>query len=110
MTEAELQRSILDLAALYGWLVYHARPGMMRSGKWATPLMGNPGYPDLTLATPGRTIYAELKGYDARGRLGQLTPEQWEWLYVLQHGPCEAYLWAPDDMDEIIETLKETHA
>lgn len=99
-SEAALQRAVIEVATLHGFLSYHTHDSRRSQA----------GEPDLHLvkmAVPSRDIHIELKGYDARGRLGQLTPEQWERLYWLQHGPSEAYLWTPEDWldDTILEIL-----
>ena len=102
-TEAALQRAIIELAMFDSWLVYHTHDSRRSQA----------GELDLHLvktSVPTRDIHAELKGYDAKGHLGQLTPEQWEWLYWLQQGPSEAYLWTPEDwMDgTILRILRGT--
>ncbi len=60
------------------------------------------GYPDLTLAKPGRLIFAELKA-----RTGKLTHEQEVWLDILRHSVpgVEAYCWRPSDFNNIVQIL-----
>lgn len=99
-TEADFQSWVADTAMLMGWMIYHARPGQDRRGKWVTPLMGQPGFPDLVLARGRRLIFAELKSED-----GDVTIEQSSWLAVLDAGPAEAYLWRPSDRRKIMEIL-----
>ena len=84
LTEAQLQRGILDAAALYGYRVWHN-----------TYAIGSDrGWPDLVLvrvatrARPGRLIFAELKG--PRGRV---RPDQAVWLQTLREAGQEVYLW-----------------
>ena len=103
MTEAELQNAIIQLAKMSGWLVTHFRPGIMRSGRWATPLQGDPGYPDLTMTRKGRLIFAELKSAK-----GKVSPEQEQWLSALSECTVEVYTWRPEDWlsNRIIEILK----
>jgi hypothetical protein len=73
----------------------------MRSGKWATPLQGDSGLPDLILCRPPRLVFAELKS--ARGRV---SPQQQAWLNALsQCAGVEVYLWRPDDWQTIVHTL-----
>lgn len=105
MSEAQLQGFVLNAARDMGWLVYHARPGMMRSGRWSSPTQGHVGWPDLAMVHPvqHRFLIAELKG--PRGRL---EPEQHEWLSALQGCPgVEAYLWDPESWQsgEILRVL-----
>ena len=70
ISEADFTRQLIDLAHLTGWRVAHFRPAQTARG-WRTPMSGDIGYPDLTLAKGGRLIVAELK---AEG--GSATPEQ----------------------------------
>jgi hypothetical protein len=52
VTEADLQATILDAARLLGWRACHFRPARTTRG-WRTPVEGDPGFPDLTLAKAG---------------------------------------------------------
>lgn len=99
-SEREFQTLVLDIAAMNKWKVTHFRPGMNRRGEWATPLQGDPGWPDLVLVKPPRAIFAELKS--ARGKL---SPEQVEWLEALRGCGLDVRVWFPSDLDEIESTL-----
>ena len=107
MNEAQLQRTVLELSTLYGWRSIHLAPAQVR-GRWMTAMVGQgAGWPDYFGIRDTRAVVAELKGYNAKGHLGQLEAEQWEWLYTLQQVPgIEAYLWTPDDVDGIAEILR----
>ena len=78
MTESQLQDNILDAAKQCGWLCYHTRAAMNKRGVWSSPMQGNPGYPDLTLARNGIAFFFELKS-----EKGKLTVEQQEWYHAL---------------------------
>lgn len=83
----------MELARLLGWRRAHFRPAQLRSGKWATHMSGETGWPDLVLARPGRLVIAELKrsGKDP-------TPEQEAWLDVLRTVPgVTVAVWRPED-------------
>jgi hypothetical protein len=106
VSEAAWQRTVLEAAQLYGWLVHHARPAMNRSGRWSTPIQGDAGFPDLVLAQlppedhPGRLIFAELK------RDGQrLAPAQRVWRDAILAAGHEWYLWRPADWREVEAVL-----
>jgi len=107
MTEAQLQRTVLEISTLSGWRSLHLATAQVR-GRWMTAMVGQGrGWPDYFGVRDTRAVVAELKGYDSKGRLGQLEAEQWEWLYALQQVPgIEAYLWTPDDVDEIAAILR----
>jgi hypothetical protein len=100
--EAEFQRQVIDLAHLYGWRAFHARPGRTSSGGWATHVAADgKGFPDLTLVRD-RVVFVELKSAN-----GQLTAEQDEWIRALEHGDAEVYVWRPNQFDELHAILKE---
>ena len=105
MSEAELQRAIIEMAKLLGWRIMHTRPARMLDGRWRTPLEGHEGYPDLTLLRPPRLLLVELKS-----KKGTLTQEQALWLNSFRAcGPMiETYEWRPHNWEcgEIEEILR----
>lgn len=89
MTEAQLQRAVLELA---GWLrlrAYHTHDSR-RSQR---------GFPDIVCVGPHGLIWAELKSAS-----GTLTDDQWSWQYALLTAGQRAYVWRPCDWPEPIET------
>jgi hypothetical protein len=96
VTEDEWKSWVLDVARWHHWLVSHFRPARTERG-WRTPLEGNAGYPDVTLARGGVVLIRELKS--DRGRLA---PEQQAWLEAL--GPLGG-VWRPRDRDLVLATL-----
>ena len=120
ITEAQFQRTVMDIARTYGWRIYHARPAMMRSGQWATATDGDVGWPDLAMARKGRLILAELKS-----QKGRVKPEQQAWISALLGwsspdgtgdtltgdakllcGAFAIYLWRPSDLEDIKRVLR----
>ncbi len=91
-SEAEFQQAVINLAKVHGWRVRHTRPALTRSGRWATPLQGHPGFVDLVLAKEGRVWFLELKS--AKGRV-DAEQKAWhealppEWTMVLRPGDWE---------------------
>jgi hypothetical protein len=75
MTEADLQRAIIRVAHLHGWLVHHDRPTTGRDGRTRTSIEGDAGFPDLVLARDGVVLIVECKS--AHGRY---EPGQRDWL------------------------------
>jgi hypothetical protein len=75
MSEKELLQSVIELAHLYGWLVFHQLPATNRAGKWASFTQGDTGFSDLVLAKGGRVIFAELKSEAGTLSLAQLRVE-----------------------------------
>lgn len=97
MTEDEWTRWVIEAAKWRGWMVTHFRPAKLQSGRWATPLSGHKGFPDLALAKGGRVLLRELKT-----DRGVLSPEQKVWLAALgEHGG----VWRPRDRDKVLAEL-----
>ena len=108
MTEAQFQRSVIELAQLNGWKVAHFRPAQNGRGNWRTPVAADgAGFPDLVLVRD-RVIFAELK--TDRGRV---RPEQQAWLDALTEarvkaqtsGVLDVVIWRPKDWPDILATL-----
>lgn len=100
VTEAQFQATVVDLAQVTGWMVAHFRPARTNNG-WRTPVAGDgKGFPDLVLVRD-RVIFAELKS--DRGRLSD---DQTAWIGALNTAGAEAYVWRPDDFDQIAATLR----
>jgi hypothetical protein len=94
VTEASFQSQVLAIAKLAGWKVQHTRTVQIRPGKWATPLQGHAGFPDLVLCHPDRgLIFAELKT-----NTGRVAPHQKAWLDELEQTGAEVYVWRPRDL------------
>ena len=102
MTEADLQKAVIDVAHLFGWLVAHFRTAQTPRGNYVTPVQGDgKGYPDLTLVKGERLIFAELKSDK-----GRLSPEQVKWQTALSWTPAEVYVWRPSDLEHIAKVLR----
>lgn len=102
-SERLFQARVVQLARLFGWRVYHSRPAQYQSGRWATPLQGDAGLPDLILCKPPRLLFAELKREGGRVR-----PAQAEWIDALSRCEgVEVYLWKPSDWESIVRILQE---
>lgn len=104
VTEAELQKAVIEMAHIYGWRTAHFRPAMNERGQWRTPVAGmGKGFPDLVLVSDIALAFVELKS--AKGRI---RPEQAEWIEALEPH-ADVFVWRPKDwLDGTIETyLKE---
>jgi len=100
-SESSLQKQVIDLARLHGWLVHHVRPAMTAKG-YRTPLQGDTGFPDCVLLKPPRLLFVELKA-----EKGRLSDEQTVWLLQLKASGADARIWRPADWDEIEAVLIE---
>ena len=76
-------------------MVHHTRPAQTAKG-WRTPIQGDPGYPDLTMARAGKVVWAELKS-----EKGKLSDAQIGWCSAI--GPV--HVWRPSDWDTVVEVL-----
>lgn len=99
-SEADLQRAVVDLAQLTGWLVMHTRAARTSDG-WRTPIQGDRGFPDLVLCDGERTLFVELKSQS-----GRLSDEQRCWRSRLLAAGADWRLWRPEHWDGIVETLR----
>lgn len=104
MTEADLQRAIIDAAKLYGWRVAHFRSARTEKG-WRTPVEGDAGFPDLVLARGGKVLFMECKS-----EKGRQTQEQAEWedaiAYPRMSPDRNYFLVKPADLDFVLEELR----
>ncbi len=98
--EADLQKMIIDLAHVRGWLVHAERPAWTAKG-YRTAIQGDAGFPDLVMVREKRTVYAELKSEQ-----GRLSEEQAAWIAALQQAKNEVFVWHPSDWDEIVSILQ----
>lgn len=106
--EAEFMGQVIQLARLRGWKVAHFRPARTSKG-WRTPCQADAkGWPDLVLVKasvsgfPGRIIFAELK----RHKKQELTPEQANWLWLLESAGMSTVVWTPEDWAQIFKALE----
>jgi hypothetical protein len=102
MTGAELAGAILDAARFAGFQATHFCPARTAHG-WRTPLQGDKGYPDLTLARRGDVLVLELKGDHDR-----LRDEQVRWLAQLgapDGGRVLAGIVTPGELDDVVRYL-----
>ena len=90
--EKEFTKAVREYAVIKGWLYYHTYDSR-RSDR---------GFPDCVFVRDGRIVFAELKMPK-----GKLTDYQKDLLrQLLQADGVEAYLWFPNDWDEIEEVLE----
>ena len=96
LTESDFQATVIELAELHRWLVYHTHDSRRSA----------PGFPDLTMVRRGHLIFAELKT-----EKGPLTEDQAHWLRELgkvsdAYHRIGRYVWRPSDWREIEEILR----
>lgn len=102
MREDAFQSVLLDLARRLGWMAHHTRAVQIRPGRWATPLQGIKGFPDLVLAHAVHgVIVAELKS-----DRGTPEPEQKDWLNRLAWADLRVYVLRPRHwLDAVVPLL-----
>lgn len=94
MLEKELQKAIGEMAQFLGWRVAHFRTANTGKGYRTPVAFDGKGFPDLVLARDEdqRVVFIELKGEG-----GRLSPDQREWMRVLQKSGAEYHLLTPKD-------------
>jgi len=93
-SEAEFQRQVVDLCALYGWRHMHVRRSIGKAQRWTTATNVT-GWPDLVIWKPGRRVmFRELKT-----DRGKLTHEQVDVLDSLRAAGADADVWRPGHLD-----------
>jgi hypothetical protein len=98
-TEADFQKSVIQIAQLKGWKVAHFKTIQTITGSWITPVAADgKGFLDLTLLRE-RLVVAELKAGTG------LRPEQKEWIEAWRRAGVEPFVWTPADWPEIEEVL-----
>lgn len=105
LSETAFQQRIIGYAHLRQWLVMHTRPAKTEKG-WRTPIIGDPGFPDLVLARQGFVWFWEVKS-----ATGKASPAQDKWLdalgRALPNQRCErSRVVRPSDWDWIQEVLR----
>lgn len=98
ISEHDWQNIVINIARINGWSTYHApdnRPG--RSGHVQQIVAG---WPDLAFVRENEFFVAELKR-----EIGKASPEQVEWIRLLDTAGIEAYIWRPSDEREVRERL-----
>lgn len=101
MTEKTLQTRVVGRAKTRGWRVAHAGRafvGNVETGEGQFVTQMAPGWPDLFLLNehrPPHRLAIELKR-----ELGEVEPEQWEWLKLLNACGIPAVVVRPSDLRE----------
>lgn len=105
VTEADLLRTVVELAAWSGCLVHHCRPAFSIKG-WRTPIQGDRGFPDLVIVHPRHGIvFVELKAVS-----GRLSGEQELWHLKLVGQNAMWACWTPNELDDIVAWFQDSRA
>lgn len=103
MTEAELQRGLVEAARALGYLVFHA----------TVARRSETGFPDLLIVGHGRVLAWECK--TERGRVrpasvtrrGRYLPGQMDWIEAFRAAGIDARIVRPSDYDAALAALRE---
>lgn len=107
MKESDFQRTVIEAAQLYGWIVAHFRSVRTQrkdgSCYFQTPVQADgAGFPDLFMVKGNRAMAIEIKV----GR-NKPSPAQQEWLELLRLAGIETHVWRETtDWDEIEGRLR----
>ena len=107
MTEAQLQRTVIEMAQRCGWLTFHlpdaALAELAKRRRWQE--MPDAGFVDTVLVHPDHpdwpVVMAELK---TEG--GLVRPAQRAWLDAVDGRVVRGVVWRPRDLDEIERVLR----
>lgn len=101
-TELACQATIVAAARMAGWLVHAERASLTQTGRWATAIQGDRGWPDIVLARAGVLLMVELKRAPNR-----VEPEQVKWHTALRlvPGVITGVLWVPDQQEQFIAAI-----
>jgi hypothetical protein len=104
VTEKAFLASVVELAGLTGWRVFHVNDSrrQVAGGRLVGDVLAR-GFPDLVLCHPkrGHLLVRELKV----GR-NRLTAEQQAWLDALRDCDVDAGVWRPEDWPRIERVLR----
>ena len=105
-TEAQFQASVIRLAQLLGWRVWHDRATNARRtcpdcGARTRVPRNDAGLPDLLLIRRPRLVVIECKS-----ERGKPTRQQLEWLAALQDCGIESYVLKPSMWKRLEEILR----
>lgn len=95
ITEKQFMGQVVQLAKLFGWLVYHTHDSRRSIA----------GFPDLILLRGGRMLVIELKVGKNRA-----TAEQVAWLREFSKTGAFVAVWTPEHWGEIQGTLGDARA
>lgn len=101
ITEAMFADQVEHLLDLFGWTWTHFEPAVRQSGRWATPLRGDRGFPDYVAVRFDRLLFAEIKGTG-----GRLSGHQAAWLHELGNAGAEVHVWYPEDLETVKGVLR----
>jgi hypothetical protein len=105
--ERECQATVVEAAHLLGYRVLAIRPAIGRGRKWESPIQGDAGYPDLTLAHPkAGVLFVELKR--PPNRLEQ--PQRAWGEALIAAGAVWRLVWVPDELDRFCQELADRAA
>ncbi len=88
--ETDFEGFVEETATRFGWKLHHETDSRK----------SRRGFPDLVLVGFHQVLWRELKT-----ATGKVSPEQEEWLRVLQENGQDAKVWRPEDVAEVLADL-----
>lgn len=102
ISEKDFQKTVIDMAHLFGWRVAHFRPAMTKRGRWVTPVQADgAGFPDLIMIRRNVILAVELKS-----ERGKVSVKQQEWIDAFEKAGVETFTWKPEHFSAIEEILR----
>jgi hypothetical protein len=101
-TETQCEDAIVAAAKTHGWRIHAERTARMGSGRWATPIKGHAGWPDLVMCRGAVVRVVELKR-----KPNKVEPAQQAWHDALAAaGINTEVVWVPEGQATFIESLR----
>lgn len=101
MPERVLQDRVVDRAKRRGWKVAHAGRGIAAFDKEGAPVFVTPmskGWLDLFLVNPKAPAGRRAMAWELKKQDGEVSPEQWEWIDLLNACGIPAIVIRPSDL------------
>jgi len=100
-SELAYERTVIEAARVGGWRVHGERSAMNRHGKYATPIKGDAGFPDLILCRGEQLLAIELKRKPRKP-----TTDQLAWLTALTTAGADArVVYVPEQLHALCQEL-----
>lgn len=102
------QRRMVDLGQAHGYLVHHQRPGLTKSGHYASQIMGDRGFLDTVFVDRCERQPGSRGAFIVEAKTGNavLSPEEREWHDALKFAGWEVYVLYPKDEPFLVARLQ----
>lgn len=104
-SESAFQQRVIDLGHLLGYKIAHFRPAQTSKG-WRTPVAADgKGFPDLILVRPQSKGKPRIVAMELKMPGNKPSEEQEAWIDAWRRAGGEAFVFYPEDWDQIVKVL-----